>query len=69
MTFSLKELRFLGIVTLWGFCDITPCLCGLIGSGWCGTECLGESYPMLQRMLDFVKRIKNYDHLKLLFRV
>jgi hypothetical protein len=66
MTFSLKELRFLGVTKLWGFNDLDLWLCGRIGSGWCGMEHLGVSFPMHQRTLDFVKRIKSYDHLKLL---
>ncbi len=66
MTFSLKELCFLGVVKPWGFCDLALWLCGQIGNGWCQKEHLGESFPMHQRMLDFVERIKSYDHLKLL---
>ncbi len=60
MTFSLKELN------REGFFDLALRLCGLIGSGWCGKERLGESFPTHQRMLDFVEWTKSYDHLKLL---
>jgi hypothetical protein len=56
---------FLGIAKLWGFCDLALWLCGRIRSRWCETECLGESFPTHQRTLDFVERIKSYDHLKL----
>ncbi len=45
---------------------ISPSGCGQIRSGWCKKERLGESFPTHQRMLDFVERIKSYDHLKLL---
>jgi hypothetical protein len=64
--FSLKELRFLRIAKPWGFCDLVLWLYGRIGSGWCGTACRGESFPMHKKMLDFIKRIKSYDQLKLL---
>ncbi len=60
MTFSLKELN------REGFCDLALWLCGQIGSGWCGKERLGKSFPTHQRTLDFIERIKSYDHLKLL---
>jgi hypothetical protein len=66
MTFSLKELCFLGVIKSWGFCNLALWLCGRIGSGWCQKERLGESFPTHQKMLDFVERIKSYDHLKLL---
>ncbi len=66
MTFSFKELHFLGVAKPWGFCDLALCLCGRIGSGWCEKERLGESFPTHQRTLDFIERIKSYDHLKLL---
>jgi hypothetical protein len=64
--FHLKNYIFLGVVKPWGFCDLALWLCGRIGSGWCQKERLGKSFPMHQRMLDFVERIKSYDHLKLL---
>jgi hypothetical protein len=74
VTFSLEKLlvdqwdllTVLRIVKPWGFCDLAFWLCGRIGNGWCENERLGESFPRHQRTLDFVKRIKNYDHLKLL---
>jgi len=45
VTFSLEELRLLGVAKPWGFCDFAFWLCGQIGSGWCGKERLGESFP------------------------
>jgi len=67
VSFSLKELYFfLGIVKPWEFYDFALLLCGQIGSGWCQKERLGKSFLTHQRMLDFVERIKSYDHLKLL---
>ncbi len=30
---------------------------------------LSKSFPMHQRTLDFIERIKSYDHLKLLVRI
>jgi len=63
---SKNFVFFLGAVKPWEFCDLTLWLCGQIGSGWCQKERLDESFPMHQRMLDFVERIKSYDHLKLL---
>jgi hypothetical protein len=66
VTFSLEELRFLGVIKSWGFCDLALWLCGRIRSGCFQKECLGESFPTHQRTLDFVERIKSYDHLKLL---
>jgi hypothetical protein len=74
VTFSLKELSIdqwdfmmvLRVAKPWGFCDLALWLCGQIGNGWCEKKCLGESFPTHQRTLDFVKRIKSYDHLKLL---
>ncbi len=66
MTFSFEELRFLGVVQTWGFCDFSLWLCGRIGSGWCQKECLGENFLTHQRTLDCVEQIKSYDHLKLL---
>jgi hypothetical protein len=63
--FTQKSM-FLGVVKPWGFCDFALWLRGQIGSGWCQKDHLGKSIPMHQRMLDFVERIKSYDHLKLL---
>jgi len=63
--FTQRILFFLGVVKPWEFYDFALWLCGRIGSGWC-QKGLGESFPMHQRMLDFVERIKSYDHLKLL---
>jgi hypothetical protein len=74
VTFSLKELSInqwdlftvLKVAKSWGFCDLALWLCGQIGSGWCGKECLSKSFPTHQKTSDFVKQIKSYDHLKLL---
>jgi hypothetical protein len=66
MTFSFEELRFWRVVKPWGFYDLALWLCGRIGSGWCEKERLGESFPMHQRVLDFIEWIKSYDHLKLI---
>jgi hypothetical protein len=59
-------LTILKVIKPWEFCDLTLWLCGQIGSGWCGKEHLGENFPTHQKTSDFVKRIKSYDHLKLL---
>jgi hypothetical protein len=64
--FHSKNYVFLGIVKLYGFCDLTLWLCDQIGSGWCQKEHLGESFPTHQKTLDFVEQIKSYDHLRLL---
>jgi hypothetical protein len=59
-------MTVLRIVKPRGFCDLALWLCGRIGSEWCEKERFNESFPTHQRTLDFVKRIKSYDYLKLL---
>jgi hypothetical protein len=63
---SGDRMTVLRVAKPWGFCDLDLWLCGQIGSEWRGKERFGKSFPTHQRTLDFVERIKSYDHLKLL---